>query len=379
MAFTVKEVSHEQKSVQEIEQELINQHEQSVKEKDEVIQLDPESKTESAKVDPPPVVEKEKTEVPDEKTIVLSEIKKRYNKEYGSVDDFFNEIETERKSKKQEDIPDDIQVLMKYKKETGRGIEDFIRLNREYDKEDPRSVIREFLSLDNQGLSQEDIEFEMKERYAYDEDIDDANDIRKKQIALKKDLSEALKYFNKQKEVYKTPLASSTGNISDDEKNAFEEFRKYTESSKSNEEKGKESSDFFIQKTKELFTEDFKGFEIKVNDKEFVYKPDESSKLFQQQSDITNFISKHVDKNNRLINAAEYHKALAFAMNPNAVAKYFYEQGIADAVTDTAKASKNIDMSKVVPARESLAKGGFNVAVVDESPFDGGLKVRVKK
>lgn len=134
-----------------------------------------------------------------------------------------------------------------------------------------------------------------------------------------------------------------------------------------------------MQKTKELFNDDFKGFGIKVNDKEFLYKPDESAKLLQQQSDVSNFISKHLNEDGYIKDAGQYHKALAFAMNPDAVAKYFYEQGVADSVTEAAKASKNIDMNKVVPARESTNKSGFNVSVVGGDQFENGLKVRVSK
>lgn len=388
MAFIVKEVAHEEKSVQEIEQELVNKHEQEVQQatseppkKEEGVEKVklPSSEPKEPKVEKEPKAKQETPKVDpiDEDSIVLSKIKTKFNKDYASIDELYNEVETLRNSKVE--IPDDIQAMMKFKKETNRPIEDFIKLNRDFTKEQPLNVIAEYLSLENPELEADDIKFMMDNKYTFDADLDDDKEIKQKQIALKKDLSDALKYFNKQKEEYKTPLASSGGNLSDAEKTAYEEFRKYAESSKQNETKGKQLSDFFMQKTKELFNDDFKGFGIKVGEKEFLYKPDEPTKLLQQQSDVSNFISKHLNEEGFIKDAGQYHKALAFAMNPDAVAKYFYEQGVADSVTETAKASKNIDMNKVVPARESTSKSGFNVSVVGGDQFENGLKVRVSK
>lgn len=388
MAFVVKEVDNVEKSVQEVEQILIEKHEQEVqatsgeppKKEEGVEQVKiPSSKPKEPKVEKEPIAKQETTKVDpiDEDSIVLSKIKTKFNKDYASIDELYNEVETLRNSKVE--IPDDIQAMMKFKKETNRPIEDFIKLNRDYTKEQPLNVIAEFNALQNPELNEDEIKFMMDNKYSFDVDLDDEKEIKQKQIALKKDLSDALKYFNKQKEEYKTPLASSAGNLSDADKTAYEEFRKYAESSKQNETKGKQLSDFFMQKTKELFNDDFKGFGIKVNDKEFLYKPDESAKLLQQQSDVSNFISKHLNEDGYIKDAGQYHKALAFAMNPDAVAKYFYEQGVADSVTEAAKASKNIDMNKVVPARESTNKSGFNVSVVGGDQFENGLKVRVSK
>mgnify|MGYP003140396155 CR=1 FL=1 len=42
--------------------------------------------------------------------------------------------------------------------------------------------------------------------------------------------------------------------------------------------------------------------------------------------------------------AKGYHKGLFTAMNADAMAQHFYEQGKADAVKDSVKRSKNIDM-----------------------------------
>ena len=86
-----------------------------------------------------------------------------------------------------------------------------------------------------------------------------------------------------------------------------------------------------------MFSDKFKGFEFKVGEKELVYKPGTPENLKKAQSDVTNFINMHVSEDGYLKDAANYHKSLAVAMNPEAFAKFFYEQGIADAVSESTK------------------------------------------
>ena len=57
-----------------------------------------------------------------------------------------------------------------------------------------------------------------------------------------------------------------------------------------------------------------------------------------------NFINKHLDENGLLKDANAYHKALNAAMNPDALFKFAYEKGAADAITKDAKEAKNVDM-----------------------------------
>ena len=65
----------------------------------------------------------------------------------------------------------------------------------------------------------------------------------------------------------------------------------------------------------------------------------------ESQSDLGNFVKLHIDEKGFLKDAASYHKSLSAAMNPDAFAKFFYEQGKADAVDSITKESKNVNMS----------------------------------
>jgi hypothetical protein len=74
--------------------------------------------------------------------------------------------------------------------------------------------------------------------------------------------------------------------------------------------------------------------------------------------------------------AAGYHKGLFTAMNPDAIAKHFYEQGKTDAVKQTIAESKNINTS-----RESHkvyeGEGGLKFTVLGDDSSD--MKLRIKK
>jgi hypothetical protein len=87
-----------------------------------------------------------------------------------------------------------------------------------------------------------------------------------------------------------------------------------------------------------------------------------------------NFINKYIGEDGLLSDPAGYHKALSAAMNPEKFAKFFYEQGQADAVGDITKRSKNIDMD-IRRAPEATNKGGFQVRSVNQ---DSGRGLKIK-
>ena len=134
MEIKVKDIGlQEEKSKAEIEQELLEKHEEkfevqdSSKEKVEV-EAKEESKEESKeevkdKVEKP-VEEEVKKETPSSELSdedVLTYIKNRYDKEINSVDDLLAEKETAP------ELPEDVSMYLKYKQETGRGIADFYK------------------------------------------------------------------------------------------------------------------------------------------------------------------------------------------------------------------------------------------------------------
>lgn len=359
----VKVVDFEEKSVQEVEAQLLKEHE----EKTGDVQIE-EPVTETVVLE----AQQEDSSPSFGDNDVLSYLKTKFNKEVNSLDELF----IEKPQLQQEVLPEDVSAFLKFKKETGRGLEDFYRVNRDYSKESPEALIASYIRETNPDLDDEDISFEMASQFNYDEDMDDPSDIKKKKLAFKKELAKANKYFDQQKEQYKAPLESRMeASIPAEEREALESYKQYMSQLTLQQQEQVKKSEYFVNKTNELFSNEFKGFDFKIGDKEFTYKPGDTEKIKNDQLDLSKFFNNFVDENGFIKDAKEYHKTIAVARTPDAFARFFYEQGKADAIDETAKQSKNIDMSSVRTTGQPLDKGGFKVTAMNN---DHGSRLRIK-
>lgn len=361
MEFTVKAIDNfDVKSVQEVEKELLEKHEQEISgQVDNAVTIDNTNLHLSAEPT------NETSELTEDQ--VLSYIGKRYNKQINS----FDELMAERKENG--DMPEDVAAYMKFKKDTGRGFDDFVKLRKDYDSIPADEILKEYLSATQDGLDEEDIETLMDD-YRYDEDIDDDSTIKKVKIAKKKALAEAKKFFNEQKEKYKLPLESSGAGVSESEKEEFEAYRQYIKQANTVQEENDRKRKWFEQKTDEVFSKDFSGFEFNLNDKKVTFSPGNPAELKNMQSNPMNFISKYLDESGLIKDAVGYHKALSIAMNPDRFAKFFYEQGMSDATEDVMRKTKNINMSER-RAPEVVNKGGMQVKAVSQ---DSGRSLKIR-
>ena len=267
-----------------------------------------------------------------------------------------------------------------YKKETGRGIEDFYKLQKNYDDMDEDSVLADYLSVQEEGLDAIDIQDIMDDRFGYDSEEDDEKDIKKKKLAKKRELAKARKFFKEQKDKYKVPLESSGGGLSDEQENNLNAYKTMIEESKSQKEAVQLMRRNFEERTNKVFGDEFKGFEFSVSDdKSILYKPGTAEELKNKQMDFNNFVSKFNDENGLMKDAAGYHRAMSIAMNPEKFAKFFYEQGVAATVDDVARKSKNINMD-VRRAPQLSTKNSLKIKAVGDTSSGRGLKIRsIKK
>tara|TARA_R110000850_G_scaffold32089_1_gene87924 strand:- start:696 stop:1829 length:1134 start_codon:yes stop_codon:yes gene_type:complete len=357
------------KSQAEIEEKLLKDH-------DEKLQAEEtNNKTETPVLKEEKEVEKEveeKVETPSSELNdedVLSYIKNRYNKDINSVDDLFAEKNAN------EELPEDVSTYLKYKKETGRGIADFYNLQKDYTTMEDDQVLADYYSNIEEGLDTFDIQDLLEDKFSFDEELDEARDIKKRKLAKKRELAKAKKYFNDQKDKYKVPLESSGDGLSDKDRETLSAYKSYIDESKTVQDAQKKKYDWFLKKTDEVFNNEFKGFEFNVGEKNFTYKPGDVSEIKNVQKDVSNFVNKYMDKDGLINDAKGYHKALSIAMNPEKYAKFFYEQGMTDAVDNVSKKSKNIDMD-VRQASQSVSKDGLTVRSVGDTSSGRGLKIR---
>ena len=79
------------------------------------------------------------------------------------------------------------QLILNIKRETGRGIEDYVKLNRDFDSLDGDQILTEYLLATEEGIDKEDVELLMED-YSFDEDLDDESDIKRAKLKRKRQL-----------------------------------------------------------------------------------------------------------------------------------------------------------------------------------------------
>lgn len=339
---SVRVVDGTEKSRVEIEQELIEKHEQELENK--------EAEQQEQETTPPAV---ETPELREED--VLSFIKSKKNIEVNSLDEF----EALLQKKNDTELPEDVATYLKYKQETGRSFEDFVKLQKDYSKEDPMKTLREFYVENDPEITERELNLKLK-KFNYDEEIDDEDEITEKQLNLRQELSRAREHFDKLKEQYKVPLESRQSFVPEAEKENYEAFKRNLEQSKTVEQENQVRSKFFAEQTEKLFSDQFEGFKFKSGESEYVYKPADAKTLKESQSDISKFIGKFLDDKGFLSDSEAFHRAIAIASDPEKFFSFAYEQGKADGVTGLEKDSKNIDMG-VKSTTTITPKQGFIV------------------
>lgn len=318
-----------------------------------------ENPAQETKVEETPV-EESKLELSDD--LVINYLKEKSGRDFSSLDDVLSEKVVE----KELELPEDVEAYYKYKKETGRNLEDFLKLNRDLDSESPEKLLKDYIKETNPEFDNEDVMMAMEE-FSFDEELDDDSTIKRAKLAKKKELARAKEYFNKLKEQYKVPLESSESQVSNEELDAF---KQYKESQTTLAEDQRKRSDYFKEKTDSLFSDKFEGFKFKLDDKtEMTYKPAEAQALKEKQMSLNSFVGSFLDDNGYLKDAELFHRAIAIASEPEKFAKFFYDKGKTDMVTDFEKEGKNIDM--VRSGSPTSTKQGLRVRAVDSSNTKG--------
>ena len=270
-------------------------------------------------------------------------------------------------------LPENIQKLVDFMEETGGDINDYVRLNKDYSQMDGDEALKEYYKLTKPHLDAEERAFLLNENFSYDEDVDDERDIRKKKIAYKEQVAEAKAYLDGQKSKYYNEIKAGS-KLTAEQQKAVDFFNRYNKES----EASKTLQSTFLKKTDSVFTDNFKGFEYNVGEKKYRFNVKDAAKVKETQSDINNFVKKFLNEDGTMSDAKGYHKALYSAMNSDAIAQHFYEQGRADALKQSVAKSKNVDMTPRQNHKEFEA-GGIKVRVLGDDSSDFKFKIKNRK
>ena len=273
-------------------------------------------------------------------------------------------------------IPKELQKVIDFMEDTGGTLEDYVNLNQDFSNFDDMTILREYYKKTKSHLTAEEIEFLIDDTFSYDEEVDEEREIKKKKIALKEQVANAKAHLDGQKSKYYEEIKAGS-KLTKEQQKAIDFFNRYNKESKENEAIIEKQTNTFQMKTNNVFNKDFKGFDYNVGDKKYRFNVKDSNKVKESQSDINNFVKKFLNENNEMSDAKGYHKSLFTAMNPDAIAKHFYEQGKADALKTSVAKAKNVNMN---PRQEHgvVEAGGIKVKVLGESSSDFKFKIKNK-
>ena len=275
-------------------------------------------------------------------------------------------------------LPENIQKLVDFMNETGGDLEDYVKLNQDYSKLDNISLLKEYYKQTKPHLNSEEIEFMMEDAFSFDEEEDEPRDIKRKKLALKEQVAQAKSHLENAKTKYYEEIQYGSKLTSDQQK-AIDFFNRYNKESKEQKKISEKQTRTFLNKTNQLFNKEFKGFEYDVGDKKFRFNVKDASAVKENQSDISNFIGKFLNKNNEMEDTKGYHKGLFTAMNSDAIAKHFYEQGKADALKESIAKSKNVSMDPRQEFSGQINTSGTKVRVLGNNSNDFKFKIKNKK
>jgi hypothetical protein len=319
---------------------------------------------------------KSEESIQNEETPILEEIT---NEEVdGKVEEVKEQIKDVivEAEKTGEPLPDSVQKLMNFMNETGGDLNDYVKLNQDYSELDNLTLLEEYYKQTKPHLNQEEINFLMEDQFSFDEDTDDERDIKRKKLALKEQVADAKTQLEENKSKYYEDIKAGS-KLTPEQQKAMDFFNRYNKESKESERIASESKSIFTEKTNKVFNDKFKGFEYNVGDKKFRFNVKNADEVKDTQSDISNFVKKFLDDKNIMDDASGYHKSLYTAMNADAIASHFYEQGKTDAIKSSIEKGKNVNMEP----RQShgvIEAGGIKVRVLGEDSNDFKFKIKQK-
>jgi hypothetical protein len=327
------------------------------------------------KVDLTKPVDEVKPEQIVEETAVLEEVIKEVNTETETI---VAEVEAviEEGIQTGKPIPENIQKLVEFMENTGGDLNDYVKLNQDYSKLDDQDLLSEYYKQTKPHLSNEEISFLMEDQFSYEEDVDDDREIKRKKLALKEQVANAKSHLDGQKSKYYNEIKAGS-KLSKEQQKAIDFFNRYNKESEEINKSTELSRNDFLKKTNQVFNDEFKGFEYNVGEKNYRFNIKDVNGVKDNQVDINKFMTKFVDEQSRLIDPTGYHKSLYTAMNADAVAKHFYEQGKADAIKDSVAKAKNVDMNPRQTHGE-IETGGVKVRVLGNDTNDFKFKIKNK-
>ena len=306
--------------------------------------------------------EVEAQEAPELEEITEEEVQEQTEELTEQVEEAIEEAQETGKA-----IPENLQKVVDFMEETGGTLEDYVKLNQDFSNYDDMTLLREYYKNTKSHLTTDEVNFLIEEEFAFDEEVDEERDIKRKKIALKEQVANAKNHLDGLKSKYYEEVKAGS-RLTTEQQKAVNFFNRYNKESEENQKIAKKQTDNFLNKTSKVFNDKFKGFEYSVGDKKYRFNVKNANEVKETQSDINNFVKKFLNKNNEMSDAKGYHKSLFTAMNADAIANHFYEQGKADAMKNSVAKAKNVSMDPRQSFSNDNTSGPKVRVLSDDSP-----------
>ena len=148
-------------------------------------------------------------------------------------------------------------------------------------------------------LTSDEINFLMEDSFSFDEEIDEPRDIKRKKLAFKEQVANAKVHLDGLKSKYYEEIKMGS-KLAPEQQKAVDFFNRYNKETAESQKIAEKQKSVFLNKTGEVFNDEFKGFEYNVGEKIYRFNVKESNKVKETQSDINNFVGKFLNKNNEI-------------------------------------------------------------------------------
>lgn len=333
---------------------------------------------EKAEVELPEVGQENQEETEEVILEELPEVEEEQEETIKEVEDLAEEVEEAFQKEEEQgiELPENIQKVVDFINETGGTLEDYVALNKDYSNTDDLALLREYYQQSKPHLSSEEIDFLIEDKFTFDEEVDDERDVKRKKLAFKEEVASAKSELEGLKTKYYEEIKGGS-RLTPDQQKAVDFFNRYNKENEETSKIAERQKSVFLQKTEQVFNDQFKGFEYKVGNKRYRFNVKDAAEVKSQQSDINNFIRKFLNEDNTMNDAKSYHKSLFTAMNADAIANHFYEQGKADAVKNMMAKSKNITNEPRPQANGDMFINGLKVRAITGAD-SSKLKIKTK-
>jgi len=259
-----------------------------------------------------------------------------------------------------QELPENVEKLVNFMEETGGTLEDYVRLNHDYSSVNEDVLLKEYYKNTKPHLNNEEINFVIEEEFSYDTEIDEERDVKKKKLAKKEAVAEARNHLESLKQKYYDEIKLRPG-VTQEQQKAMEFFNRYNNEQEIATQRHKK----FLDNTKQMFSDEFKGFDFEVGEKKYRYGVKDPSAVAENQSNLNNFVERFLDKEGNVKDTKGYHKAMYAAQNIDKIVNHFYEQGKSDGIKNVVDNSKNISNEARKTNTGDIYIGGLKVRAID--------------